>query len=140
MPFVLVGELLITRKIHRSSWEIGVTPFRSMIEYLIDKNESRGIVLFYANKFPQDIAYKDIFNDAEKIGIRTVYTITKPTADWAEHTGRRDDAMIQKEIPDFLTRPFYISGPGKMVKNYHSMLREMGIAQKNIKIDYFPSF
>ena len=45
---------------------IGVTPFRSMIKYLVDNNEKRDIVIFYSNKRFNDIAYKDIFDQAEK--------------------------------------------------------------------------
>jgi hypothetical protein len=45
---------------------IGITPFRSMIKYLADKNEKRDIVVFYSNNSVQDIAYKEIFNLAQK--------------------------------------------------------------------------
>ena len=45
---------------------IGVTPFRSMIKYLIDNNEKRDIVIFYSNKSFADIAYKEIFDEAAK--------------------------------------------------------------------------
>ena len=119
---------------------IGVTPFRSMIKYLIDKNEVRDIVLLYTNRFPHDIAYKDIFEEAKKFGIRTIYTVTERTEGWTGNTGYINKEMISKEIPDFGTRTFYISGPHGMVESYHSMLRGMGISQKNIKTDYFPGF
>src|SRR6185437_10266431 len=39
---------------------IGITPFRSMLKYLVDKHEKRSIVLFYANKHAEEIAYADV--------------------------------------------------------------------------------
>lgn len=119
---------------------IGVTPFRSMIKYLIDKNEPREIVLLYANKAPEDIAYKNIFDEAKKLGIRTIYTITEHVEGWTGNTGYVNEEMIRKEVPNFLEYTFYISGPHAMVESYHSMLHNMGVAQKNIKTDYFPGF
>ena len=60
---------------------IGVTPFRSMIKYCIDKHEERPIVLFYANKVVSEFAYTDIFEDAKKVGIKTVYALTDTKAE-----------------------------------------------------------
>ena len=45
---------------------IGITPFRSMIKYLVDSNERRDIVIFYCNRTTKDIAYWELFNEAEK--------------------------------------------------------------------------
>ncbi|MDP3758689.1 MAG: FAD-binding oxidoreductase, partial [Candidatus Daviesbacteria bacterium] len=43
---------------------IGVTPFRSIIKNMIDKNEKRDIVLFYSVKNLADVVYMDIFKEA----------------------------------------------------------------------------
>src|SRR3989344_392585 len=52
---------------------IGVTPFRSMIKYLIDKNEKRSVVMLYSNKTKEEIAYKDIFDQAQdKLSLKIV--------------------------------------------------------------------
>jgi hypothetical protein len=52
---------------------IGITPFRSIVKYLIDKNERRDVVLFYSNKIKEEIVYKDVFDKArEAIGLRVV--------------------------------------------------------------------
>ncbi len=123
---------------------IGVTPFRSMIKYLTDKNEKRDIVVFYANNSYQDIAYKDIFDQAQqKLGIKTIYTLNN-----LEHippefnceNGFVTQAMIEKIVPDFKERMFYISGPRTMIVSFEKTLKNMGIKKSNIKTDFFPGF
>ena len=56
---------------------IGVTPFRSMVRYLIDMQEKRTVSMIYANKTVRDIAYKDFFDSAARssLGLNVVYTI-----------------------------------------------------------------
>jgi ferredoxin-NADP reductase len=121
---------------------IGVTPFRSMIKYLVDMNEKRDIVHFFANKFPEDVVYKEVFDTAEStLGIRTIYTITdtqKQYELWSGHIGRVDGAMIQTEVPDFKERTFYLSGPHGMVTGYVAVLKGMGVTASHIVTDFFP--
>jgi ferredoxin-NADP reductase len=123
---------------------IGITPFRSMVKYMIDTNDKRSLVIFYANKQPNEIAYADIFNQAQKqLGVKMVYTLTDQTsvpANWAWRVGRIDAAMIQQEVPDFMERMFYLSGPHAMVVAYEEVLKGMGVSEKQIKKDFFPGF
>jgi glycine betaine catabolism B len=121
---------------------IGVTPFRSMLKYLVDKNEPRPIVMFYVNKRADEIAYVDVFNQAQQqLGIKLVYTLTDKSgvpANWVGKVGRIDQILIQQEVPDFKDRTFYLSGPHSMVVAYEEVLRGMGISQSRIKKDFFP--
>lgn len=123
---------------------IGITPFRSMVKYLIDTKQVRNIVLLYSNKTMDEIMYYDIFSQAEReLGIRTVYTLTDTTkipSNWQAEVGRIDEAMIASSIPDFKERTFYLSGPHSMVTAYEEVLAKMNIPQKQIKTDFFPGF
>ncbi len=123
---------------------IGITPYRSMIKYLIDKQERRNIVLFYSNKNAPEIVYKDIFDQAEReLGIKTVYTLTDTSnlpSGWSGKIGRIDGRMIQETVPDYLERLFYISGPNSLVTKFKETLKTLGIAEDKIKTDFFPGF
>lgn len=123
---------------------IGITPYRSMIKYLLDKKEKRDIVLIYSNKVEGDIAYKDVLKGAEKeLGIRTIYTLTDTEnmpKDWKGNKGRVDAKMIQKEIPDWKERYFYLSGSHPMVSGFEEELKEMGVEKSHIKKDFFPGY
>lgn len=123
---------------------IGITPFRSIIKYLVDTNQKRDIVLFYANKNEAEIVYKDVFDEAvEKIGTKVIYTltdITQITPDWMGKKGRIDAEMIRAEVSDFSERIFYLSGPHGMVTAYEQVLKKLGIRSNRVKTDYFPGF
>lgn len=123
---------------------IGVTPFRSMIKYLVDKGESRSIVIFYSNKTMADFAYTQDFDRAEaELGIKTVYTITDQATTpvgWTGEVGSISREMIEKYVPDYINCAFYISGPHIMVNSFQKILEEMGIKNDQVKKDYFPGF
>ncbi|GAC1456902.1 MAG: hypothetical protein PVSMB2_11040 [Ktedonobacteraceae bacterium] len=121
---------------------IGITPFRSMLKYLLDTQQRRDIVLFYANKTIDEIVYIDVLNAAQKkLGVKTFYTLTDTTAiprTWTGWVGRIDEQMIMRSMPDYSERNFYLSGPSEMVNAYEQVLKNMGVAQAQIKKDFFP--
>ncbi len=123
---------------------IGITPFRSMIKYLVDRKEKRDIVLLYSNKSAADIAYADVFKAAHhELGIKTVYVLTDPKSvpsGWRGKVGFIDAKMIAEEAPDFAKRTFYLSGPHGMVSAFDATLKKMGVSASRIKRDFFPGF
>ena len=123
---------------------IGVTPFRSMIKYLLDRKEKRDVVVLYSNRTAGDVAYKDIFDAAaEYLGIKVVYVLTDAIpGDYGQNvkTGKLDALMIVQEIPDYKDREFYISGPHGMVSAFEETLENMGIPMRKITTDFFPGF
>ena len=122
---------------------IGITPFRSMIKYLVDTNQPRPITLFYANHSPDEILYVDVFESARRLGIKTVYTLTDPNCvprGWRGYVGRVDASLIRHEVPDYRKCVFYLSGPNAMVNAFEETLVRMGVRKSQIKTDYFPGF
>ncbi len=122
---------------------IGITPFRSMIKYLLDKKEKRDIVLLYCSSDPDEFAYRDIFDQAKKVGVTTHYVVTHADAapkNWSGLTGRIDTETICQVVPEHQERTYYISGPGAMVTAYKQVLQECGVSIHNIEEDYFPGF
>lgn len=123
---------------------IGITPFRSMIKYITDTKQGRTATLLYSVRVPQDIAYKNIFNQAGRAwGLKTVYAVTDAQSvlpEWIGQRGAIDATCIAREIPDWRERMFYLSGPRGMVVAFEETLRGMGVLSKNIKTDFFPGF
>ena len=121
---------------------IGITPFRSMIKYLLDTQQRRDIILIYVNKSADEIVYTDVFNAAStKLGIKTFYTLTDTTTlprNWRGFVGRIDEPMLLKAVPDYQERTYYISGPPEMVKTSERVLHIMGVSNAQIKKDFFP--
>jgi ferredoxin-NADP reductase len=120
---------------------VGVTPFRSMIKYLLDTHQPRPITLFYANKTADDILYKDVFDRARhELGIQTIYAVTDPRnlpANWTGVTGRINPQLIKSKLPDYRRCIFYISGPKSMVDSFKETLQQMHVRSSNIRTDFF---
>jgi glycine betaine catabolism B len=123
---------------------IGITPFRSMIKFLLDKEEKRDIVIFYSNKTKNDIVYKNLLDQAEKkLEIKVIYTLTDKDnvpSNWSGKVGYLDYQVIKNEVPDYKNRTFYLSGPQSLVDSFKKTLKNMGIHRSRIKTDYFPGF
>jgi ferredoxin-NADP reductase/Na+-transporting NADH:ubiquinone oxidoreductase subunit NqrB len=120
---------------------IGITPFRSMIKYLLDTHQRRPIMLFYTNRSVDDIVYGDVLRRAEReLGIKTIYMVTDTSnlpARWEGQIGYVTPQLIQATIADYMDCVFYISGRTEMVEAYRAMLSRMHIKSSQIKTDLF---
>jgi len=120
---------------------IGITPFRSMIKFLLDTHQRRSITIFYAARNVEDFVYKDILDRAEKeLGIKVIYILTDEDnlpAAWTGAVGRITPGIIQAQIPDYQYRTFYISGSRSMVDSFKDSIRKLGIPRGQIVTDYF---
>lgn len=124
---------------------IGVTPFRSMVKYLIDTQQQRDVKVLYAANNMQDIAYMDIFEQArQELGIATTYVLAKPdpTQNIGPYArvGYVDADAIRATVPNYQDRMFYISGSHQMVIAIQTALTSLGVPRKSIKTDYFPGY
>jgi len=110
---------------------IGITPFRSMAKYLLEKGEKRDIVLLYSNRNKADIAFEELFDKAKEVGVKTFNVIT-------QRDGYIDERTIAEKVPDYKERVFYVSGPKPMVDAFEKMLSKMKV--KSIETDFFPGY
>jgi ferredoxin-NADP reductase len=132
-----------TKKLVFIAGGIGITPFKSMVKYLLDQKERRDITLLYSNKTPADAAYRDFFDRAgQLLGIRTTYIFTSTPASQlpAGACSALTVDTLAREIPDWRERTFYISGPQGMVSATRALLITLGVPRRHIKTDYFPGF
>lgn len=144
----LIGEFILpedkNKKLVFLAGGIGITPFRSMIKFLLDNKIARPVILIYSNKKADEIVYRDIFDRAQRdLGLKIVYALTDKEvlpSDWQGEVGRVDADMIARQVPDYMERIFYLSGPHAMVTAFEETLNKMGIKKKNIKKDFFPGF
>lgn len=120
---------------------IGITPYRSMIKYLLDTKEKRQITLLYAARTPEDIVYRDVFEQAEReLGIHAYYVVDNGGGNAPFYTGHIDKAFIQKVVPDLESSLFYVSGPHGMVVGIEETLRRLKVPSGHIKKDFFSGY
>lgn len=133
-----------TQKLVFIAGGIGITPFRSMVKYLIDTDEPRTITMLYSARTEADIAYQPVFEAARQaIGLNTIYTLTgtkTPTTATHSHNGPITAELIKRAIPDYGERVYYISGTNAMVAAMQALLAGLGVHQRQIKVDFFPGY
>ena len=141
----VAGDFTLPRDAHRKlafvAGGIGVTPFRSMVKYLTDRCEHRDVVMLYANRTYGEILYRDVFWQAMyAFRFRPVYLVSDGASvppGWTGEVGRIDAALIQRQIPDYQERLFYVSGSPRLVHSVHRALRELGVKSEQIRTDAF---
>ncbi len=136
--FTLQGNQ--TKKLAFIAGGIGITPFRSMVQYIVDNHIQADIVLLYAVSDPQELAYDKTFKAAAKYGVRTVPVVTNSRHHGPHITAKLNTELIAQTIPDYSQRICYISGPDAMVTSTKQQLRSLGVARRNIKTDHFSGY
>jgi glycine betaine catabolism B len=129
--FVL-PEDLVDKKFCLIAGGIGITPFRSMLIDLKDKNLTPDIDLLYANR-NLEIPFKE---ELEKLkagnpNLKINYIVDPQ---------RVDEETIKRLVTDYQERLFYVSGPEPMVQGILKILEEMGLDKDQIKRDFFPGY
>lgn len=119
---------------------IGITPFRSMVKYIIDTDQSRDIVLVYVAAKHEDIVFMDVFEMAQRHGVKTLPIISDEDAQGPYQHGHISSALLRTLVPDIADRRVYISGPPSMVDDTKRYVRELGVASRAIKTDHFSGY
>ena len=129
------------KKIVFLSGGIGITPIRSIMEYVSDKKIDANIVLLYGNKNEEGIAFKkDIDEISAGKNMKVVHILSDSSPAWTGYRGYITKDIIAKEVPDYLERKFYIVGPPGMVAALTKTLDEMKIAKENIILENFAGY
>lgn len=134
----LIGDFTLPKDVNKKlvliAGGIGITPYRSILKYLVDTNQKRDIVVVYSARGEGEFVYKDVLAEAQdKLGIKTIYVNT-------ETQGHMDIDRMIRDIPDYSSRTFYISGSHGVVTSFEKLVKSLNIPQKQIVTDYFPGF
>jgi ferredoxin-NADP reductase len=90
---------------------IGITPFRSLLKYLLDTQEQRDIVLLYANKMENEIVYRDVLDAVQtKLGVGVFCTLADTANirhNWPGLIGRIHEYRTCRQIKQFVVQYQY---------------------------------
>jgi ferredoxin-NADP reductase len=125
---------------------IGITPIRSMLKDVLDRQLPLDMVLFYSNRSPEDIAFR---SELEKMveghkNLKVIFsldTFDVCPAGWKGRRGFINGGMVKEELPDYAERIFYVCGPSVMVTNLAAVLEgQLKIPGKKIKKENFAGY
>lgn len=122
---------------------IGITPVISIIEYIVEKRLDTSLVLFYSNRTPEEIAFKNELDKwrAAACNIKVIYTVTDcPPKEKSCEFGFIDKNAVAANIPDVKERMMFIFGPPGMVDAMKKVCAELGLSQEKVKTESFAGY
>lgn len=130
---------------------IGITPYKSMLQYIVDKNLPIKVSLIYLVPTIEDIAYKDFFDKLNNsyANIAVYYIVKQPPKDkkdLAHHYFglRLSRSNLGNFLPVKQANPhnlmFYLSGSRSLVVSMREILFSANVSEANIKQDYFSGY
>ncbi len=110
---------------------IGITPFRSMIKYVLDQKINTPITLIYSNS-DDNYLFKQELDEWQKVypRLEIVYTNTTKSG---HLTTLNTKNLTSNTI-------YYLAGSHSMVNEFEKILLDLGIDQINIHYDRFDGY
>jgi ferredoxin-NADP reductase len=131
---------------------IGITPFRSIVRRATHEKLPHRILLFYANRRPEDAPFLDEFRALARENpnftfIPTMTQMSSSHLDWKGETGHIDQELILKHLQsnissgqDLAGPIYYVAGPPQMVAGLRTMLNKAGIDDDDIRTEEFTGY
>ena len=121
---------------------IGITPYRSMLRYAMDKDEPLNVLMLYFSHSSSDIIFKrELENIAGRMPtFSLVNVLTEHEEGWKGEQGKLDEAMLRKWVPDAERVFFWLSGPPSMVSAYRELFELVGIKEQSIRSERFMGY
>jgi len=134
---------------------IGITPFRSMIKYIIDRNLKTEIYLIYSNSMPEEAAFRIEIETWAKTypNIKVSMTMShmeESHETWSGSTGRVDEAMLKTLIGKWKTSAssslkienctWWVCGPPAFPDAMDEVLAKMNISPDKIRSEKFTGY
>ena len=118
---------------------VGICPFRSIINHLIQSGFEHKITLITGHRYEDEILYKDEFEHlaSNYKNFRYFIIINRPRK--LDYAGERGyvQKLVEKYIPRNSQSLFYLCGFGEMIDQVHDILLEMEISKQNIHFEKY---
>jgi predicted ferric reductase len=120
---------------------IGITPFMSNLRHMRDTKADKRVLLLYANRREEDIVFRAELSEMEagpSPDLAVVHVLSRPAADWPGEKGRLDQEKLRRLCGERLNRAmFYVAGPPGMLEAVISALRDLGVPESRVSVEFF---
>ncbi len=118
---------------------VGVTPFMSFLHTMADRKDPRPVLMFYAAKEWNDIAFReDLESLKERVDLKIVHVLAKPSEDWKGESGFISEQLLERHLPEEgFHRFFFLCGPPPMMEAVHTALRNLHVPEAHIQMERF---
>jgi ferredoxin-NADP reductase len=116
----------------------GITPVRSMIKYLTDRDEKRTVHLLHGASLGEELAFRPLFEGYKSLHYRPVVKASDQT--WQGESGALTTELILQAAGALPGGLIYLSGPEVLVEKLDKELKEAGIAPERLVTDFFHGY
>ena len=119
---------------------IGVAPIMSMLRTLRDDRADLPIVVLYAARRIEDLAYgAELDEIARDLGATAIRVLEDPPADWEAESGRLTAELITRHLPDAAAAGWHavVCGPPGMMEVAEVALLDRGVPLRHIHSERF---
>ena len=118
---------------------VGIAGLISMIRTMADRQDMRPVLLFYANREWDDVAFRDELERLkDQLSLTVVHVLERPPGDWAGETGYVTDEVFARHLPPGYRRfQFFICGPDPMMDAAEAALIGLGVPSERVHTERF---
>jgi 3-phenylpropionate/trans-cinnamate dioxygenase ferredoxin reductase subunit len=106
-----------------------------------DREDDLQVLMLYGNRTESSIVFRDELAQleaADRPSLKVVHVLSHAAEAWQGETGYVDQDMLKRHVTGDLTKKtFYVCGPPPMIDLTLSNLREMGVEDRQIRLELF---
>ena len=123
---------------------IGITPFKSMIDFAADSGLLTSLTLVYSNRSPDEVVFREELDALARSGVDLdlIYTMTRSTDEdgWNGRRGRIDLELLREVSEGKNDAVYYVCGTPGMVNDSIDMLHKIGVEPDRILKESFRGY
>jgi predicted ferric reductase len=118
---------------------VGITPFMSILRTMADRGDPRPVLLFYADKKWDEVAYREELEALQqRLSLEVIYVLEDPDDDWDGEEGYVTPELLEKRLPrEEFDRDYMVCGPPPMMDAVHEALLERDVPHARIQLERF---
>jgi predicted ferric reductase len=118
---------------------VGIAGLISMIRTMADRHDVRPVLLFYANRDWDGVAFREELERlTERLALTVVHVLERPPDDWAGETGYVTAEVLARHLPSGYRRfQFFICGPDPMMDAAEAALIGLGVPPERVHTERF---
>jgi predicted ferric reductase len=118
---------------------IGISPMRSILQTLRDREDVRPVVLFYAAHDWSRVSFRDEIDGVHPgLNLTVVYVFEQPGEDWTGERGFVTADVLRRHLPRQYRRFLYfVCGPVPMMDALEKTLVDIGVPAGAVQTERF---
>ena len=118
---------------------VGIAGLISMLRTMADREDMRPVLLFYANRGWDGVAFREeIERLKENLSLSVVHVLEEPPRSWTGETGYLRADVLERHLPPGYRRfQFFICGPDPMMDAAEAALAELGVPPERVHTERF---